>query len=374
MTETTRILAAYAQARAQGRACALATITRVEGSSYRRVGARMLIGDDGELVGCVSGGCLERDLARKAAWAIAKGGRTLVAYDTRDDGDGGAAASRTPGAGLGCNGAIEILLEPIPAAAPHPVLEALTRCHAARRPGGVVLFPGDPRRASILCAGAAPELPADLPPGLAAALGEAWQAVAGRRRALGLAGGDGTLAQRVYIESFLPPVRLAVIGAGHDAVAMAFLGAHLGYEVSIVDLRSTLPLPRRAFHGAHAYIQCEPEELPQRLPLDGDSVVIVMTHQAQDDLAVMPYVAGSRPAYLGLLGPKVRGRRLLEACGALGIAGAERAHFPTGLDIGAETPDEIALAVFAEIQAVLAGRPAGFLKDRSGPIHARSPA
>ncbi len=202
---------------------------------------------------------------------------------------------------------------------------------------------------------------------------EAWRAVAGKRRALGLAAGDGTLAQRLYVESFLPPVRLAVIGAGHDAVAMAFLGAHLGYEVSVVDLHSALPLPRRAFHGVHAYIQCQPEELPERLPLDADSVVIVMTHQAKDDLAVMPYVAGSQPAYLGLLGPKLRGRRLLEACAALGVTGAERAHFPTGLDIGAESPDEIALAVFAEIQAVLAGRPGGFLKDRAGPIHARPP-
>ena len=371
MTETARVLAAYAEAQAQGRASALATVTLVEGSSYRRVGARMLISDAGELVGCVSGGCLERDLARKAAWALTTGERALITYDTRSDGEGAAA---TPGAGLGCNGVIEVLLEPIAPGARHAVLAALARCRAERRPGGAVVFPGDPVRATIICSGAPPELPEDLPTGLRASLLETWQAVAGRRRARGAAAGDGTPAQRVFVESFLPPVRLAVIGAGHDAVAMAALGVHLGYEVSVVDLRSTLPVPRRAFHGVHAYIQCQPEELPARLPLDGDSVVVVMTHQAKDDLAVMPYVTGSRPAYLGLLGPKVRGRRLLEACSALGIAGAERAHFPTGLDIGAETPDEIALAVFAEIQAVLAGRPAGFLKDRAGPIHTRQPA
>lgn len=371
MNETRAILDAYARARAHGTACALATVTFVAGSSYRRVGARMLIADDGNWVGCVSGGCLERDLLRKAAWAMECGQPSLVTYDTREDGDG----VRTPGAGLGCNGVIEILLEPVPAGGSHAVLELLQRCSTERISGGMILFPHDPALPAIIWEDdAAPTLPMGLPPELRSDLERCWTSARDRGQALGLDCISGAMPQRIFVEVLRPAVQVAVIGAGYDAVAMAALGVHLGYEVNVVDFRSAVPIPRRAFAGIARYIQCTPADLPAQLVLDERSVVIVMTHQAQDDLAVLPYVLDSRPAYIGLLGPRKRARRLLAECDCEEALGQANLHAPLGLDLGGGTPAEIALAAFAEIQATLSGRAGGALRDLPGPIHARESA
>ncbi len=362
MNETRAILDAYSQARARGGACALATVTHVEGSSYRRVGARMLVVDDGAWIGCVSGGCLERDLLRKAAWTMESGESLLAAYDTREDGDG----PRAPGAGLGCNGVIEILLEPIPAGGSHAVLDVMSRCVPTRRSCGVILFPHDRSAPAITWEDE------ELPACVRGDLSRVWAENRGRRRAVGMDRPIDGEPQRIFLEILRPTVQVTVIGAGYDAVAMASLGVHLGYDVTVVDFRSGLPIPRRAFDGITRYIQCLPSELADHLSVDGRSVVIVMTHQAQDDLAVLPYLVDSRPAYLGLLGPRKRARKLLAACGREDALEQANVHAPIGLDLGSETPIEIALSVFAEIQATAHGHAGGSLRDLAGPIHARS--
>ncbi len=368
MSEIERVLTAYARARAADRDCALATVMSVEGSSYRRVGARMLVADDGEWVGCVSGGCLERDLLRKAAWSIERRAPLLATYDTREDGDGPA---RTPGAGLGCNGVIGILVEPIPAGTAHGVLDLIADCRRRRRTGGIILFPPDAGQPAQTWVGDQPLLAESLPEELRGELRRAWLPVQARRIAAGALCTVAGRPQPVLIEPVLPALQVVVIGAGHDAVAMAALGVHLGYAVTVVDLRSAAPIPRGTFAGIAQYVHCPPAELAQRVALDARSAVIVMTHQAQDDLAVLPGLLAAGPAYLGLLGPRKRAVRLMAECGQAAALTAAHVHAPVGLDIGAETPEEIALAVFAEIQAAMRGGTGAPLRDRHGPIHAR---
>jgi xanthine dehydrogenase accessory factor len=339
VNELNQILTAYDFAQKNAQACVLATVTYVDGSSYRRPGARMLMTENGDLVGCVSGGCLERDLVRKANWVLQKKETMLVPYDTREDTD---IETRPVGAGLGCNGWIEILLEPIFPDQPHLVLEKLKEWNRLGREGVIRLYPHQknphPEFFSL-----------DTP----------------------TPSGDS----HVYFEKFTPPISLTLIGAGYDAVALAGLAVKMGHDVRVVDFRSSLPIPRRAFAGVSEYIQCEPKEFRDKVKLNDRSVVVVMTHQAEDDLAALPQILNQQPAYVGLLGPQVRGKRLLDELQQNGIyfskETVQNIYFPVGLDIGAETPAEIALSVLAEISAVMNDRKGGLLRERSGPIHFR---
>jgi xanthine/CO dehydrogenase XdhC/CoxF family maturation factor len=150
------------------------------------------------------------------------------------------------------------------------------------------------------------------------------------------------------------------------------LGAEVGHEVTVVDFRSSLPVPRGAFRGIRKYIQCEPENLEKHLRFRNPCAVVVMTHHADDDLKALPLILRARPDYIGLLGPKLRGQRLLDEIQKNEPQlSTENIYFPVGLDVGAENPAEIALSILTEITAVRKGRKGGMLKDREGPIHFR---
>jgi xanthine dehydrogenase accessory factor len=343
VNELNQILTAYDFAQKNGEACVLATVTYVDGSSYRMPGARMLMTEKGDLVGCVSGGCLERDLVRKANWVLQKKETMLIPYDTREDTE---VETRPMGAGLGCNGWIEILLEPIFPNQPHLVLEKLKEWNRLGREGVIRLYPHQKNPH--------PEF-------------FGTDAM--------LASADSVRDSHVYFEKFTPTISLTLIGAGYDAVALAGLAVKMGHEVRIVDFRSSLPIPRRAFAGVSEYILCEPHEVGEKLKLNERSVVVVMTHHADDDLAALTEILSQKPAYVGLLGPKIRGKRLLDTLKQNGISLSRETlkniYFPVGLDIGAETPAEIALSVLAEISAVMNDRKGGLLRERAGPIHRR---
>ena len=348
VNELNQILTAYDLAQKNGQSCVLATVTYVDGSSYRRPGARMLMTEDGNLIGCVSGGCLERDLVRKANWVLQKKETMLVPYDTREDTE---VEDRSVGAGLGCNGWIEILLEPIFADMPHPVLEKFLEWTRLGRDGVVRLYPHQKNphpeffEQEVFGTEAMPEYTKSIHD------------------------------SHVYFEKFMPAISLTLIGAGYDAVALAGLAVKMGHEVRVVDFRSSFPIPRRAFEGVSEYIQCEPGETAEKIKFNERSAVVVMTHHADDDLAALPTVLRAKPAYVGLLGPKVRGQRLLDEMLQNGISFSaielQNIYFPVGLDIGAETPGEIALSILAEISAILNDRKGGLLRERLGPIHFR---
>ena len=372
MNELDAVLKAVETVRATGRRAALASVVAVTGSSYRRPGARMLIREDGQTTGGVSGGCLESDVTLRAAVAIEEGQIALASYDTTADDD------VDLGMGLGCRGVIHVLIEPLPPdTRMHYLaqLETLRRTHEHavlatvwRATGG-----GDGRAGNRL---------------LHDSVGIRWTDIADRQLAGTIAADAAEVLETrrsmttayevpagtadVLLEYLPPLVPLFVFGGGPDAVPLVRLAKALGWHVTVVDPRARAA-SRDRFSEADAVIRCGPEEVLDLVPLASDSIAVVMTHNYHRDLRLLEVLLPSSVRYLGLLGPKARAERLLHDLTLSGyVASPEqlrRLHAPAGLDLGADGPDEIALAVVAEVKATLAGRAARPLRDRHDPIH-----
>ncbi len=349
MRELDLIHQQLAAATERGEAVMLATVMSVAGSVYRGAGARMLVLASGESVGAVSGGCLEADVIARAPELLASGRAELVRYDTRISDDA------VLGLGLGCQGIIELLLEPLAgsalddAAAFHGRLarhrepvRLLTRVRARAGPGT-----GDGR--------------------------------IGERVVITLDGQllEGSTAVRddpEAVEELVEPgVSLLVCGAGNDALPLARLASLIGLHVSVVDHRASFVTAQR-FYGATSLhrvdMAIEREALfGEDVPLDHRTMAVVMAHSAAHDRAYLHALLRAKVRYIGVLGPR---RRTLELLGD-GVTPARElppnVYSPVGLDLGAETPDEIALAIVAEVAAVAAGRAGGMLRDGTGPIH-----
>ncbi len=378
MNELQAIVDAYKDARARNEPAILATVVAVEGSTYRRPGARMLLVEgDGWAAGSISGGCLESDVAKKAWWRTESGKPVLVTYDSRS-----ADEDIAWGFGLGCNGVVRVLLERLGPEADGDHLAFVAHCLQCGEPGVLcTVFQADGEAAAPV--GARLLLGANgAASGALTSAGFAAPLLADARRVLAsgvsetqvyLAPNGGTAI--VFLEAVLPPVPLVVFGAGHDAVPLARLARELGWNVTVVDTRAVRPHPER-FPGANAVVACAPDAVAARVPLTGRSVAVVMTHNYHDDGALLQTLLASPARYVGVLGPRRRTERLLADLAADGhVFDAETAlrtlRAPVGLDLGADNPAEIALSIVAEIQATLAGRAGGPLSDRQGPIHAR---
>ncbi|MBT9392783.1 XdhC family protein [Hymenobacter sp. NST-14] len=375
MTELQRLLIAYDAHRAEGRACALASVVDVAGSAYRRPGARMLVTDEGRLTGAISGGCLEGDARQRARRVIQQGRPTVVTYDSTDPDD-----DLQFGAALGCQGIVQILLEPLDFQNPDNPVELLRRWAEGVEANAVVatVFSTAGLGAEVAVGqrllltsdntaqGTLPEA-ADL---YAAILADARTALAAGQPATRHYPPDaGTV--RVSLEILRPPVRLTVYGAGNDVQPLVRLAAGLGWRVLVVDGRPAQAQPAR-FPEADE-VRVLPLAQVSQQPHDG-SFALLMTHNYYYDLAVLQHLLPAATArYIGLLGPRKKYERLLEDLTKDTSDAAEqlrgRIHSPIGLNLGAETPEEIALSIVAEIQAVLTGRPAGFLRDSPHPIH-----
>ncbi len=353
---------------------ALATVVKVTGSAYRRPGARLLILPDGRTVGAVSAGCLERDLVERAQRVLASKEPDLAVYDTSDLGE------NVWGLGIGCGGTVEVLIEPLfPGTAAARLLPFL-RERLEHRDAGVaaVVFRAsglDVPLGSRLMWGEGP--PVDIGISDAALLSwlrkEADSARVGGQSAVArYTGPVGSID--VFIEVIAPPLPLVVFGAADDAMPLVHLADTLGWDVTLADSRPGLASSDR-FPAANRIVVGQPDQLWDRLALTPATVAVVMTHNYPHDLAIVRRLLDSPVRYLGILGTRKRTAAMLRTLAAEGVAAAERlpahVHAPIGMDIGAETPAEIALAIAAEIQAVCAGRSGGFLKSRKGPIHDR---
>ncbi len=373
MKELQAILEAIRECRQSGETAILATVVQVEGSAYRRPGARMLLTEEGWRVGAVSGGCLEGDLLERAGQLTAAVGTALVSYDTTAESDS------VFGIGVGCRGVVRILLERLaPAREPDPVVflrECLERREAGvlatifrsdgeigARVGARLLLFADRRVASDI---ENAELVARVARDAREALGNGLRSTV-RHYSL-LAGAAAAL-----IEVVRPPVPLVLCGAGQDTLPMVRLAKELGWHVTVVDARPAYAM-RERFPQADEVILCPPEAIRPSVRLEADTVAVVMTHNYLQDQRLLEALLPSPVRYLGILGPRSRTERLLSELRAQGHrwseAQVERLYAPVGLDIGAEEPEEIALAVLAEIQAALAGRRGGPLRQRSGAIH-----
>jgi xanthine dehydrogenase accessory factor len=290
MHELEKIAAAVQRIVEQGRRGLLVTVIATRGSTYRRAGARCVIGDDGAVTGAISGGCVERDLAERArTWGEDTTAR-VVAYDSSSADD------IVFGLGLGCRGKIDMLVQPF------------DRAHPPR-------LPEIPQRRSI-------EFTTVLP------------------------GGE------TFVETIHPQRAVIIFGGGADAEPVAAIARAVGWRAELVTAKT-----------------CHPDAVKTSIDLTLFDAAVIMTHNFLHDVSILGAVMSSPISYVGLLGPKSRGQELLTQVEGVTAEMLERLHNPIGLDIGGESPEEIALAIVAEIQAALNGRDASGLRDRSGPIH-----
>ncbi len=329
--------------RTEGVPLALGTVIETAGSTYSKAGRQILLAADGRHAGLVSGGCLEGDLAEHARRVIATGAADIVTYDMR------AAADDIWGIGLGCNGMMRILLQRLDAGnnwQPFSDLAATMRKNTTAIVALVI------RSASK-----------DLPAGHCRLVGTRDDA-------------DGVMPEWLRLPTNLPGIedargvdaavlcwrivpwpRLLVLGAGPDALPLVNLARTLGWETTLADHRPHY-LQSGAFGGADRRVLVEPAELGSQLQLADYSAVVVMSHHLDTDRTYLGVLADYGHPYVGVLGPAARRARLLDELGLSESPFADRLRGPVGIDIGADSPEIIALSIVTEIQTVV-GQHAG---------------
>ena len=389
MRELRDILDAYARLAQRGEAGVLASVAHVAGSTYRRPGARMLVLPDDTMIGLISGGCLEGDLLEHARRVRETGVPALVQYDHRGEDD------IVWGLGLGCAGAVDVWLERVDAVQPGP-LALLGAWSHARESGAIATAISGARagerrvldsRDRMLGTLASPELDAALRECLAAengrrltvALGPPPQLTEPLSRGSAASSASGGVGRRlaadseqpIWIEVARAPLRLALFGAGPDAIPLARIAREIGWDVAVFDHRAAYALGAR-FPGADVK-HVEVARAVEVAAVDVRSHAIVMTHHYLHDRAILGALLATPAPYIAVLGPKQRTQDLLGEIAGEGrdVSDEDRARVfgPAGLDIGADAPEEIALAICAEVQAFAAGRAGGALRERKGPIH-----
>jgi xanthine/CO dehydrogenase XdhC/CoxF family maturation factor len=339
--------------RAAGRAVALGALVDTAGSTYRKPGALMLIASNGDSAGLLSGGCLEGDLAEYARGVIDTGKPRLVSYDMRGGDD------LIWGLGLGCEGAMHILLLRVGPQNDWQPLAHLARCLAdyERTSVGIVVEserPGTPVGAVALRG-------TWRHPGLDAALEEAIRT--------GRTGWFETSSPRLRVFALpltLPP-KLLLLGAGPDATPVVEFAARLNWKVTLVDHRPAYADPTH-FPLAERVAHAQPDELLSTVEAAHFSAAVVMSHHLPSDLKYLRALSATTIPFIGLLGPAVRRERLLTDLGADADRIRPRLHAPVGLAIGGRSPESIALAIIAEIHAfVHVG--AGHVQGAEVPLH-----
>lgn len=368
MKEINDIIRAYRKAEAEGIKTALATVVKVTGSSYRQPGARMLVTEDGQLTGAISGGCLEGDALKKALLAIQQQQNKLVTYDTSNDEDADF------GVQLGCNGIVHILFEPINSADEHnPVkilekvvdrredavlvcLFSLTRGSA--QPGTVLLYRKDGQNA--------------LRAGLDFLSDDLYKTLENKVTRIKSITYEGENCEAL-IEYMAPAVSLIIAGAGNDVKPLTEIASVLGWEVTVGEGRPAHATAKR-FPLAKTVKVSAAEEFLNDTVIDEHTFFVLMTHNYRYDLTVLRnLLIHSNSRYIGILGPKTKLNRMIDDLAAEGFNVApqhlERIHGPVGLDIGAETSEEIALSIVSEIKAVLEGRKGNSLRYKTDKIH-----
>jgi len=356
---------------APGEKAVLATVVEVKGSSYRRAGARMLIGENGETIGTVSGGCLEADVLERAKKVLQTGAAQVFTYDTTE------AEDSVFSLNMGCRGVIRVLLEPIEKESfPVRVLQIA----AERRERQFIATLISPDNNSFVGGrifyDAAEQFYFENLPNIL----EASKELINDCLDFFMHGKSAEMREyqtekerfELFFENVNPPLNLLLFGAGYDAIPLAGFAKDLGWRVTIIDHRTAWANAER-FPGGDEIIVSRAGNLDENLFSDKTSVAVVMTHNYEADREILSRLLDSSCQYIGALGPKKRTENLImelrQAGKTFDEAKLKRLYAPVGLDIGAETPEEIALAIIAEIRSVLSKRSAGFLRSRNGGIH-----
>jgi len=351
----------------------LATVIDVVGSGYRRPGARMLIDKNGYGIGTVSGGCLEADVLERAKKVLQTNTPTVITYDTTKD------ENSLFGLGMGCRGIVRILLEPIEKEKSlvrhfQDVVEDRTRLCIATMitssravTGGRMFYSAEDYEEEFDFV----NLPNDI---------EKLEDLKNdcrtfykdnktpevRRYKIG----DDDF--EIFFENIIPPLELKLFGAGYDALPLVKFAKELGWRISVVDHRPAFANAER-LPEADQIFAAKIQDLDDHFFEDENSVAVIMTHNYDRDREILPRLLKSEWLYVGALGPKKRTEKILAEVGeTFSAEQLEKLHAPVGLDIGADTPEAIALSIVAEINAVLKNREGGFLRRRQGSIYGRN--
>lgn len=362
--ELLEIIKYFEQAEPESTQTVLATVVDVKGSSYRLPGARMLIGEDGEMFGTVSGGCLEADVLERANRVLQTGAAEVFTYDTTGHDDSVFSLN------MGCRGVIRILLE-----RPKPeFISFFSRLYNSRRSGLVATLISTKRYgfnigARLMLAGDK-LVSCDFNPELTENLLPVSLSVLQEKKSKLLENDFGEF----FLEYISASVPIVIFGAGADAVPVAETAKNLGWYVTIVDHRAAFANKER-FPPADRIILTRPENLGDHLTIDENTVTVVMSHNYEHDKNTLRFLLNSPARYIGALGPKRRTENILRELEETGETFSEdqlnKLYAPIGLDIGADTPESIALAIIAEIKSILSDRNGGFLRRREGSIYNR---
>jgi xanthine/CO dehydrogenase XdhC/CoxF family maturation factor len=369
MTTHRAIVDALFKSANEAESVVLATVVRITGSSYGGVGTRMVARVDGSTVGVVSGGCLETDLAEHAREVNASGKPRVVTYDTRADDD------TAWGLGLGCNGLIDVLLEPLSPVEAAGVGRLIEQALAAASPNVL---------ATVIASSASEGAPSV---GAHALFnGEVIESTGdwGDRTALAAAGGDVAAALsagrrglvreydavQVAFEIVMPAIRLVICGTGPDVLPLVRLSSQLGWDVTVVDHRPVVPEHEARYPGATLVECADALRLSECVRLTSATAAVTMSHNYARDLEYVRSLLASDAGYIGVLGPRARSERMLnEMPPDERSAAVTRIFAPVGMDIGGDGPEAIALSIIAEVSAVLGRRDGGHLRDRAAPLH-----
>jgi xanthine/CO dehydrogenase XdhC/CoxF family maturation factor len=354
----------------------LATIVEVRGSSYRLPGAKMLIMENGETFGTVSGGCLEADILERAKRVLRTGETTVFTYDTTKD------ENSVFSLNMGCRGVIHVLLETFSNAELY--LKTLDTNRENRQKQFVATLISVNTDSNTQIGGR-----------IFYDKSEQWRfqnltdhltnLQTLKNDCLNFYAADRIAETRIYqterseyeffFENINPPLSLLIFGAGADAIPLAEIAENLGWQVSIADHRPAF-LTKERFPKAFKLHPANSEQFLDEIFFDEQTAAVVMTHNYERDRKILARLLKSDSFYVGALGPKRRTENLLNELSAQGESFTEnelrKLYAPIGLDIGAETPETIALAIAAEIQSVLKNRAGGFLRNRKGSIYGRN--
>lgn len=365
MKDFKTILREYDKVDTTSRKAAVATVVRVRGSSYRSPGARMLITDDGKWVGSISGGCLEGDALRKARQVMLSNRPITVNYDTNED------SNQNLGIGLGCNGIIDVLIEPIDMSATANPITLFRSLAGIQEP--VVLgtvFSGALTGEKILYKNHRIEIPLSASVVDDDVLADVFESRRSRTETFTFNGEAG----EIFLELVQPGFSLIIFGGGFDARPVSQLAKSLGWDVQVTDECAAHIAPL-FFPTADKLSLCQRQFIDRDFNITPHTACVLMSHNYEYDRDVLKKLITTQAPYIGIMGPRKRFDKMLTDFSKDGTRLSDeqlaRIHSPIGLDIGAEAPDEIAVAIISEIQARFANREGGFLKDRDGAIHER---
>ena len=365
-TPETNVFDRIAAAVERGDDAVLATVVDVEGSAYRRPGAKMLITPDGGGAGSITAGCLEDEVRELAVDVLERGEPRVETWDLMNDEDD------VWGMGVGCNGVITVLLEPL-GESYRPVTEAYDRGESV---GVVTVLGGDgPPVGARSVRRPGGGFDGDLPEWLAEIVADEVDRLvaAGESDTVAVDGDDGRV--ELFVDGIEPPPELVVFGSGHDVGPVAELATLADFRVTVVSFRG-LHADEERFAAADEVVSASPGEVADLREWDAETYAVVMTHNFVDDRLALEALLSTPVPYVGVMGPRKRFAEMRERFREEGRefddAELERVYTPIGLNLGGDTPYRIACSIVTEVLAVAHDRSPGHLRDRDEPIHDRA--